>query len=70
MNDSSTVIGDLAERGVDADFAVKLASYLETTRGNWPKCWEAVLGALPDLQPWEVTRWLHGHGYRPVPYSA
>jgi len=57
---------DLVSRGVEPDFAAKLVSYLDHTRGNWCKCWAAVNGALPDMPPWEVSRWLRANGYPPL----
>ena len=64
------VIADLARRGVGVGAAINLADYLERTRGNWCRCWAIINAALPSMPPWEVTRFLHGHGYHPVPYSA
>lgn len=63
-HDRARAVGSLAGLGVEAALAVQLGN----TRANWCKCWAAVNSALPDMQPWEVTRFLHAHGYHPLPH--
>ena len=55
-------VADLLERGVDAEYAGKVATVLEARRSNRMKQWETLF-STDVFQPSDVSPWLLAFGF-------